>query len=96
MTFQYNSGVEEREKKSPLNKYINLNILVNGRGMTMRMSAGRKTYRREVCVADVRRENNQRRSEAQSEVLSTRWHKKRELYHRLGSKMNEDPTTEGI
>lgn len=65
----------------------------------MRMSAGRKASRagrREACVADARRENNQQHFKAQSEVLSTRWHKKRELYHRPGSKMTEDPTTEGI
>lgn len=65
----------------------------------MRLSAGRKEYgarRREGCAVDARRENNQWRFKAQREVLSTRWHKKRELYHRPGSKMSEDPTTEGI
>lgn len=67
--------------------------------MAKRMFAGKeacRACRREGCVADVRRENNQWRFKAQSEVLSTRWHKKRELYHRPGSKMSEDPTTEGI
>lgn len=47
-------------------------------------------------MADARRDNNQQHFKAQSKVLSTRWRKKRELYHRPGSKMSEDPTTEGI
>lgn len=67
--------------------------------MTKRKSAGRKAYRtcrRAVCVADARRENNQWRFKAKSEVLSARWHKKRELYHRSKGNVSKGPTTEGI